>query len=192
MFKSILIPIALIASSGAAFADPPYAGKWKSFACESRLNNQFLTRTFEFKPDGTWSGSFAFFADNTCSAAFSTFKAEGTYKIGAALPYAEGTVSANFILAKGLIEPKQEGAADVLNSAKPGTCGTEKWMVGAAQDITATGCSVFGITLPTIEHEIVYVRNDMLFFGARPFDGSNLDVDSKRPTTFQVPVVRAE
>lgn len=40
------------------------------------------------------------------------------------------------------------------------------------------------------EFDLVYLNNDMLFWGARNVDGRGFDTEANRPTNLQIPMVR--
>ena len=41
-----------------------------------------------------------------------------------------------------------------------------------------------------MEYDLVYLRGDMLFWGARNVDGRGFDTEANRPTNLQIPLVR--
>ena len=41
-----------------------------------------------------------------------------------------------------------------------------------------------------MEYDLVYVRGDLLFWGARNIDGRGFDTEANRPTNLQIPLVR--
>ena len=40
------------------------------------------------------------------------------------------------------------------------------------------------------EYDLVYLRGDLLFWGARNIDGRGFDTEQNRPTNLQIPMVR--
>jgi hypothetical protein len=40
------------------------------------------------------------------------------------------------------------------------------------------------------EYDLIYVLNEMLFWGARNVDGRNFDKVENRPTNLQIPLIR--
>lgn len=182
-----LMAILVFAGCGQALADD-MTGQWTSLACELRPGDQHVTRDIEIRANGTWSGEFAFFTGPGCTDPFMTFFAEGPWERLGASDAVDGAVEANFTIDTAEIETLHEGAAGFLNS---GACGESAWAEGMRQDVTATGCAPLGMTFPVTEYELVLVRDDHLFFGARPNDGSGLSTPDKRPTALQVPLVRS-
>ncbi|MEM9318915.1 MAG: hypothetical protein AAGA70_07890 [Pseudomonadota bacterium] len=186
MFKRIFLALTLIAGGTAAAADSP-VGDWMSLACELRPGDQHITRNISIDGDGTWSGSFAFFTGPGCEDPFMTFYAAGPWELLGASGRVEAAKSANFTIETAEIEALHDAAAGLLNSAP---CGTIAWAAGDRQDVTDTGCAPLGMTFPVTEHETLLVLDDMLFFGARPNDGSGLSSPESRPTALQIPLVR--
>jgi hypothetical protein len=41
-----------------------------------------------------------------------------------------------------------------------------------------------------MEYDLVYLRGDLLFWGARNVDGRGFDTEQNRPTNLQIPLVR--
>jgi hypothetical protein len=41
-----------------------------------------------------------------------------------------------------------------------------------------------------MEYDLVYLRGDLLFWGARNIDGRGFDTEHNRPTNLQIPLVR--
>ena len=40
------------------------------------------------------------------------------------------------------------------------------------------------------EYDLIYIYDDMLFWGARNVDGRGFDTEENRPTNLQIPLVR--
>ena len=40
------------------------------------------------------------------------------------------------------------------------------------------------------EHDLIYMHQDMMFWGARNVDGRGFDKEENRPTNLQIPLVR--
>jgi len=51
----------------------------------------------------------------------------------------------------------------------------------------------FGLKAGTnfMEYDLVYLRGDMLFWGARNIDGRGFDTEQNRPTNLQIPLIRS-
>ena len=179
--------------------EPSHAavGHWTSPGCEWRPDGQgsfmFVQRDFEIGEDD-WSGTIDFFMDQECSLPMSSVYLAGAWSVGADSVAVYGAQQADFALDEFRITPLDEGFAGYLDSARPGTCGTEPWQVGQEQDVTDTGCSVIGVDLDACgtEHELLYVDGGQLFFGSRHDDGSNLCTPEDRPIRLQTPLVADE
>ena len=54
------------------------------------------------------------------------------------------------------------------------------------------GVSPFGLAEGQVfkEYDLVYILNDMMFWGARNVDGRGFDTEENRPTNLQIPMVR--
>jgi hypothetical protein len=193
--EAIAIPTVMLL--GCATTPPPspqLAGTWRSPQGEVRPaangGKLFLTREFRITPD-TSTAHFEFFEDDTFAVKTMTFDFGGHYEVLGPSGKVAGATAANFPIEHLTITPWTAGVVGWLDSAAPGTCGSN-WQIGVPQDLAAThGCTLVGIRVgDTVEHDIFKVTGDELRFGARPADGSLLDTEAKRPTAFQVPVVR--
>jgi hypothetical protein len=40
------------------------------------------------------------------------------------------------------------------------------------------------------EYDLIYLNNDMMFWGARNVDGRGFDTEANRPTNLQIPMTR--
>jgi hypothetical protein len=94
---------------------------------------------------------------------------------------------------KGITEPGTplaQGFADVLN--KVASTGYAPWAVDAPQSIFGKSFAPFGLKEGAnfMEYDLVYLRGDLLFWGARNVDGRGFDTEQNRPTNLQIPLVR--
>jgi hypothetical protein len=46
------------------------------------------------------------------------------------------------------------------------------------------------VPLARIKYDLVYLRSDLLFWGARNIDGRGFDTEQNRPTNLQIPLIR--
>jgi hypothetical protein len=83
-----------------------------------------------------------------------------------------------------------QGFADVLN--KVASAGYAPWVVNAPQSIFGKSFAPFGLKEGTnfMEYDLVYLRGDLLFWGARNIDGRGFDTEENRPTNLQIPLAR--
>ncbi len=71
--------------------------------------------------------------------------------------------------------------------------GYEKWSVGAPQSIFGKSFAPFGLVAGRhfMEFDLVWIRDGLLFWGARHVDGRGFDSEANRPTNLQIPMARA-
>lgn len=173
------------------------AGRWVSQHCETRPNVLFLTRDFTFDPDlHAWEGVYRHYSDPSCSQPTFTLKASGHYAQGNPSIKLSGASEFVFKVTEVRVTAMDEPTAKLLNGTRPGKCGQAgRWEVGVEQDLTLTdGCTALGIKLPHKEYELFktgfdHRKHPLLFVGERPTDGSSPDRPTRRPTSFQVPMV---
>ncbi len=199
-----LTAIAALSIGPSAFAQdamPELTGTWQSLACELRpqagpdgVQPWYLTRDIVFS-GGRIDAHFTTFADANCTAPLVELKFGGDVIVRGPSDVAPEAREVDLIVNDYLtVMPRMQGFADFLNSAEPGTCRAENWVVGVEQDVFETGCSVMGVAsnTPTSEYEVLYVSAGLLYFGARPVDGRSLDDPDTRPTALQMPLRLAE
>ncbi|WP_077037861.1 hypothetical protein [Pelomonas sp. KK5] len=88
------------------------------------------------------------------------------------------------------VTPLLQGFADLLNQVA--AQGYERWEVGATQSVFGKGFLPFGLAAGRNfkEFDLVLVRGDLLFWGARHVDGRGFDTEDNRPTSLQIPLAR--
>ncbi len=166
-------------------------GQWVSITCELRPGPQYLTRDFTFAED-SWVGDIIIYADPACTIPTIVLHIEGPILFGEPVEAPAMARATDFSGERVTFTPLVDDMTGFLNSAEAGTCGTEVWVTETELDISATGCSLFGLEVPFTEHDITLPIGDFLFAGARPLDGSGLEDPVNRPTALQVPLIRAE
>src|SRR5277367_4571385 len=89
-----------------------------------------------------------------------------------------------------VVTPLMPGFADAMNQLA--SKGFDKWEVNNTQSIMGKAFPPFGLVERQIfaEYDLIYVFNDMLFWGARNVDGRGFDKEENRPTNLQIPLVR--
>jgi len=176
---------------------PDISGRWLSTGVETRRAANGATRYLrrEFRIDSARSaGELRFFAEAEGRTPTLTLRLEGPYEMVRPSSAVEGAWEANFHFDTAKITAHTEHYVSLLNSAPPGSGGTEKWVAGVEQDVTPTGgCKALGIDLAhhATEYELVKREGHQLFYGARPEDGGLLDTPERRPRALQVPLVKA-
>lgn len=178
-------------ASGEGDGDNPL-GHWVSIACELRPGPQYLRRDFVIE-EGRWVGDITIYGDPACTVATVLLHIEGPITFGDPVPVADGAVETDFSGTLVTFTPLVQDMADFLNTAAPGTCGVDTWEVDVAQDVTPTGgCALFGLEVPFTEYDITLTRDNYLFAGARPLDGSGFPDPDARATALQVPLMRVQ
>jgi len=88
------------------------------------------------------------------------------------------------------VTPLIQGFADAMNQLAAN--GFNKWEVNTTQSILGKAFLPFGLAEGQIfaEYDLIYVFNDMLFWGARNVDGRGFDKEENRPTNLQIPLIR--
>ena len=177
-------------------------GAWVSIAPEIRpsstknadgtLKPFYLKRTFTYRPDDRFELTIINSADPYGAVPLAKIVIRGHMTWRGSHPIAPGAQKVNFVADEAYeVTPLIQGFADILNQVA--VEGYKKWGVNATQ-------SVFGKTFVPFalvegrhfaEFDLVYLRNDMLFWGARNIDGRGFDKEENRPTNLQIPLVRA-
>ncbi len=106
-------------------------------------------------------------------------------------PIAAGAQKVHFIADEGYdVTPLIQGFADAMNQVAREGFG--KWEVNNTQSILRKAFAPFGLAEGQIfgEYDLIYVLNDMLFWGARNVDGRGFDTEVNRPTNLQIPLIR--
>lgn len=106
-------------------------------------------------------------------------------------PIAEGAQKVKFTADDAYeVTPLIQGFADAMNQLAGKGFG--KWEENNTQSVKGKAFAPFGLADGQIfaEFDLIYVFNDMLFWGARNVDGRGFDKEENRPTNLQIPLVR--
>jgi hypothetical protein len=106
-------------------------------------------------------------------------------------PIAEGAQKVKFTADETYtVTPLIQGFADAMNQLA-GT-GFNKWEINGTQSVMGKAFAPFRLSQGQIfaEYDLIYLFNDMLFWGARNVDGRGFDTEENRPTNLQIPLVR--
>lgn len=176
-------------------------GDWKSITPEIRPSAQknedgtlkpfYLSRRFKYNADGTFELEITNFADAFGKLALAKLLIKGHAEFQGEHEIAAGAQKVDFTADIAYeVTPLHPGFLDLLN--KLAVNGFEKWELNGTQSIFKKAFLPFGLAEGQVfkEFDLVYVNNDMLFWGARNVDGRGFDMEANRPTNLQIPMVR--
>jgi hypothetical protein len=176
-------------------------GNWESIAPEVRpsaaknadgsLKPFYLKRTFKYLPSDRFELEIVNSADPYGAVPLARLKIGGHMLWQGSHPIVPGAQKVDFVADEAYeVTPVAAGFADVLN--KVASAGYAPWAVNAPQSIFGKTFVPFGLKEGTnfMEYDLVYLRGDLLFWGARNIDGRGFDTEQNRPTNLQIPLVR--
>ncbi|SEN91277.1 hypothetical protein SAMN05444671_2423 [Flavobacterium sp. CF108] len=175
-------------------------GRWESITVEVRpssaknadgtLKPFYLTREFTFLSNDKFELIVINFADPYGKVPLAKMKIKVHTEWKGEHPIAVDAQKADFIADEEYaVTPLLQGFADVLNQYKKGF---NKWKAGETQNILGKAFAPFGLTEGQIfkEYDLIYLNNDMMFWGARNIDGRGFDTEANRPANLQIPMIR--
>ena len=176
-------------------------GEWESIATEIRPSISknadgsakpfYLARKFEYLPGDKFQLEIINSADAYGKVPLAKMLIKGNIVWRGEHPIADGAQKVDFIADEGYeVTPLLQGFADVLNQYAAN--GFQKWEVNKTQNILGKAFAPFGLKDGQIfaEHDLIYIFNDMMFWGARNVDGRGFDTEENRPTNLQIPLMR--
>ena len=176
-------------------------GDWASIAPEIRpsaskntdgsLKPFYLKRAFKYLPSDRFELEVVNSADPYGAVPLARIKIGGHMLWQGPHPIAPGAQKVDFVADETYeVTPLAQGFADVLN--KVASAGYAPWVVNSPQSIFGKTFAPFGLKEGTnfMEYDLVYLRGDLLFWGARNIDGRGFDTEQNRPTNLQIPLVR--
>ena len=174
-------------------------GDWESIAPEIRpsknpdgsLKPFYLKRAFKYLPSDRFELDVVNSADPYGAVPLARIKIGGHMIWQGAHPIAPGAQKVDFIADEAYeVTPLAQGFVDILN--KVASNGYAPWALNSAQSIFGKTFLPFGLKEGTnfMEYDLVYLRGDVLFWGARNIDGRGFDTEQNRPTNLQIPLVR--
>jgi hypothetical protein len=174
-------------------------GNWESIAPEIRpsknpdgsLKPFYLKRAFKYLPSDRFELEVVNSADPNGAVPLARIKIGGHMLWQGPHPIAPGAQKVDFVADEAYeVTPLVQGFADVLN--KVADAGYSPWSLNASQSIFGKTFVPFGLKEGTnfMEYDLVYLRGDLLFWGARNIDGRGFDTEQNRPTNLQIPLVR--
>ncbi|WP_249137126.1 hypothetical protein [Bradyrhizobium tropiciagri] len=175
------------------------AGNWESIAPEIRPSRNpdgsikpfYLTRAFTYQSSDRFELVVVNSADPYGKVPLARIRIVGHMQWQGAHPIAPGAQKVDFIADEAYeVTPLAQGFADVLN--KVASVGYAAWAVDAPQSIFGKSFAPFALKEGSnfMEYDLVYLRGDLLFWGARNVDGRGFDTEQNRPTNLQIPLVR--
>lgn len=175
--------------------------EWISIAPEIRpsiaknadgsLKPFYLTRAFKYLPGDKFELTIINFADAYGKVPLVKIGIKGNMKWQGIHPIADGAQKVDFIADEGYeATPLIQGFVDILNQVA--ITGFNKWEINQTQSILGKAFMPFGLAEGQIfaEYDLIYLFNDMMFWGARNIDGRGFDKEENRPTNLQIPLVR--
>ncbi|WP_342727313.1 hypothetical protein AAFG07_11185 [Bradyrhizobium sp. B097] len=175
------------------------AGNWESIAPEIRPSKNpdgsikpfYLKRAFTYQSSDWFELVVVNSADPYGKVPLARIRIVGHMQWQGAHPIAPGAQKVDFVADEAYeVTPLAQGFADVLN--KIASAGYAPWVVDAPQSIFGKSFAPFALKEGTdfMEYDLVYLRGDLLFWGARNVDGRGFDTEQNRPTNLQIPLVR--
>jgi hypothetical protein len=176
-------------------------GNWESIAPEVRpsaaknadgtIKPFYLKRAFKYLPSDRFELEVINSADPYGAVPLARIKIGGHMLWQGPHPIAAGAQKVDFVADESYeVTPLAQGFVDVLN--KVASAGYAPWSVNSPQSIFGKTFVPFGLKEGTnfMEYDLVYLRGDLLFWGARNVDGRGFDTEQNRPTNLQIPLIR--
>jgi hypothetical protein len=174
-------------------------GNWESIAPEVRpsknpdgsLKPFYLKRAFKYLPSDRFELEIINSADPYGAVPLARIKIGGHMLWQGLHPIAPGAQKVDFIADESYeVTPLVQGFTDVLN--KVASAGYAPWAVNTPQSVFGKSFAPFALKEGTnfMEYDLVYLKGDLLFWGARNIDGRGFDSEQNRPTNLQIPLIR--
>lgn len=176
-------------------------GEWVSIAPEVRpstiknpdgsIKPFYLTRAFTYQPDDEFQLAILNLVDAYGKAPLARLFIKGHMFWQGDHAIVAGAQKVNFVAdLEYIVTPLLQAFADAMNGVA--IKAFEKWEVNVAQSIFKKAFPPFGLADGQVfaEFDLIYLRGDMLFWGARHVDGRGFDKEENRPTNLQIPLVR--
>ena len=178
-------------------------GNWVSIAPEVRpsasknpdgtLKPFYLKREFKYLAGDRFELNIVNSADPNGAVPIARISLRGHMMWRGPHPIAAGAQKVDFVADEGYeVTPLIQGFADLLNQVAAN--GYAKWQVNGTQSVFGKAFVPFGLSEGKnfMEFDLVYLRHDMLFWGARNVDGRGFDKEENRPTNLQIPLARMQ
>lgn len=176
-------------------------GSWISIAPEIRpsaLKNEkgnakpfYLTREFGYTEDDQFTLTITNSADPYGKIPLAEIFIKGHIAWLGDHPITSGAQKVNFTADIAYeVTPLIQGFADLLNQVA--AADYSYWEVGICQSVFRKKFTPFGLAEGHNfkEFDLIYLFDDLLFWGARNVDGRGFDTEENRPTNLQIPLIR--
>lgn len=176
-------------------------GEWTSIAPELRPSSVkspdgiikpfYLTRDFRYSPDDTFELVIVNSADAYGKVPLAKIALKGHIVWQGEHPIAAGAQKVKFSADAGYdVTPLAPGFVAVLNQVA--NKGFTPWEMNRTQSILGKAFAPFALAegQTFAEYDLIYLYDDLLFWGARNVDGRGFDTEENRPTNLQIPLVR--
>jgi hypothetical protein len=176
-------------------------GEWVSMAPELRpssiknadgsIKPFYLTRRFKYSAGDTFELEIINSADAYGKIPLVRIVIKGHIIWQGDHPITVGAQKVNFIADTAYeVTPLIQGFVDAMNQVA--SKGFNKWEVNSMQSVMGKAFAPFGLAegQTFAEYDLIYVYDNMLFWGARNVDGRGFDTEENRPTNLQIPLVR--
>jgi hypothetical protein len=176
-------------------------GDWESIAPEVRPSSSknadgslkpfYLKRAFKYRPSDRFELEIVNSADPYGVVPLARIKIGGHMLWRDSHPIAPGAHKVDFVADESYeVTPLAQGFADVLD--KVASAGYAPWAVNTPQSIFGKSFAPFALKEGTnfMEYDLVYLKGDLLFWGARNIDGRGFDTEQNRPSNLQIPLIR--
>jgi hypothetical protein len=175
-------------------------GAWTSIAPEVRpssiknadgsIKPFYLSRVFTYMPEDRFELVVTNYADPFGKIALVQMLIRGHMEWKGEHLIAAGAQKVDFVADEEYkVTPLFAAFADAMNQL---TKGFNTWELGQEQSIFKKSFAPFGLAEGQIfsECDLIYLFNDMMFWGARNVDGRGFDKEENRPANLQIPMVR--
>lgn len=175
--------------------------EWESISTEIRpssLKNEdgslkpfYLKRSFSLLPEDHFTLEIINYADPYGQIPLVKIMLKGHVEWQGSHPIIEGAQKVDFTADKTYeVTPLVQDFTVILNSLAKENF--EIWETGKSQSILKKKFLPFGLSEGQVfkEYDLMYIFNDLMFWGARNIDGRGFDTEANRPTNLQIPMRR--
>ncbi|MEO3405501.1 hypothetical protein AAFN85_16440 [Mucilaginibacter sp. CAU 1740] len=173
--------------------------KWASLATEIRpstvktesgeVKPLYCSREFEYLSDEGFTLRFVTYADAFGKVPLVEMNMAGHIQLGQPHPIIEGAFEIDYTADSFfVITIKNVQLAAALNQSVSSETG--EWVINEPKQILGKSVPAFGLQQgqPFKEYDLILLKDNMLFNGARHIDGRPFDSPANRPTNLQIPL----